>query len=557
MSYRTLDVDYKNKLLKIFDTGSEGHWLMEQDGQPFYYNSTFYEQFDLEKANCSIESWISIIHPLDRQIFKRNIYNMQTNSNSRIVSEYRVMNTRGHYVWIEESGTLVCDNDGKFLVGSHRDISDKKLMQDYMYQTAFFDPVSGQMNRSKLIKDLKSNLDMNSRPIVQVNLRRSRMYSRKHGDLVVDEIIGFLQDFSSKQNADWTRLYRISPDSYIIVFGKVIGTLDLLNLVRSVQPSFNDYCKFSKVFTGDELSVGGSYNSDSIEYDVVLDVLAKTCDFAERQCESRYAIYDDKVNTHIERFSSIQENLKNDIDAGKMSIAIQPIVCASTHKTLSYEVLVRWKHAYLGNVPPDEFIPLAEEQGLIHSLGYDVLRQASEFLNQYDRVYSDKIKVNVNVSALQIFRHDFADNAVSIISQFNLKPERFILEITESVLLDCNVSIFERLNYLKKLGFKLSLDDFGSGNSSVFSLFQLPFGQIKIDKILIKEATVNDSCKNFVRFLSEFGSSNNVEIVAEGIEDYSKSNLITGMGVTHLQGYAFGYPLDINQWKKFHAHEIL
>ncbi|EEX34305.1 MULTISPECIES: EAL domain-containing protein [Vibrio] len=542
-------LDQRVKLLNVFDTGSEGLWLMRMNGRIRYYNDDFYHQFDIVQEDADVEDWIRLIHPLDIETFRTQMHHHAMAKEERVVSEYRVQNRQGQYLWIEASGVMMVDEEGAFMVGCHRNISDRKLMQDYLYQTAYFDPVSGLMNRNKLRVDLlEERVDLEGQ-ILQLAIQRSHLYSRQYGQSVEDEFVSAIHAFMLKQNLESYTFYRLKSGVYAVLMSMNMSVNALRALAMKMRVFFADFGSSSKIFVGDELAIGGVFICQTTSAEKTLEILDKTCDYAGRQCAGRVAIYHGEVQQHIERFFTIQESLKSAIESQQISIALQPICLAGSMRTVSYEALARWTHPDIGSVTPDEFIPLAEEQGLIHALGLSVLEQACQFLSMSDRQGQPAIKVNVNVSALQIMRHDFAKKAMQVLRRQGLPAERITLEITESVLLDADESIVKKLYRLRALGFQLSLDDFGSGYSSVYGLFNLPFNQIKIDKLIISEAQHNRSCQAFIRFLTDLGEVNGIDIVAEGLEHQHQIDQCATLNVSHLQGFAIEHPAAITQWQ--------
>lgn len=232
-------LDQRVKLLNVFDTGSEGLWLMRMNGRIRYYNDDFYHQFDIVQEDADVEDWIRLIHPLDIETFRTQMHHHAMAKEERVVSEYRVQNRQGQYLWIEASGVMMVDEEGAFMVGCHRNISDRKLMQDYLYQTAYFDPVSGLMNRNKLRVDLlEERVDLEGQ-ILQLAIQRSHLYSRQYGQSVEDEFVSAIHAFMLKQNLESYTFYRLKSGVYAVLMSMNMS----VNALRALAMKMRVFCR--------------------------------------------------------------------------------------------------------------------------------------------------------------------------------------------------------------------------------------------------------------------------------------------------------------------------
>ena len=259
-------------------------------------------------------------------------------------------------------------------------------------------------------------------------------------------------------------------------------------------------------------------------------------------------MYTGEVKNSIDRYFAVIDALADAIENDEINIALQPIVDANTNKITSFEALARWTHSQLGVVRPDEFISIAEQQGHIASLGFAVLRQSCQFLVNYDLQHADRPLINVNVSVTQLLDGQFVNQVETIVRRIGLKPERIVFEITESHLLDFEQHSVEQLHALHSRGFHLSLDDFGSGFSSLTSLFRLPLLQIKIDKDLVWESLSSNTCRDLILYLVQHSRSNGIQLLAEGVETKEMQDAICNMGVSLLQGFGLYRPATANEW---------
>ncbi len=181
--------------------------------------------------------------------------------------------------------------------------------------------------------------------------------------------------------------------------------------------------------------------------------------------------------------------------------------------------MVRWRSKEFGEIYPDEFIPVAENKGLIVELGYQVFEKACQFIKSYRERYQNQVRVNVNVSVLQLLNSEFPNKIKAMADEVGVEPQAIVLELTETFILDNNQAAIAPLNTLSELGFALSLDDFGAGYSSLNCFFDLPMTQIKIDKSMAWKTLTNRSSHEYLKFLITMCREQNIEVVIEGIED--------------------------------------
>ena len=194
---------------------------------------------------------------------------------------------------------------------------------------------------------------------------------------------------------------------------------------------------------------------------------------------------------------------------------------------------------------PDEFIPVAENKGLIVELGYQVFEKACQFIKSYRERYQNQVRVNVNVSVLQLLNSEFPSKIKAMADQVGIEPQAIVLELTETFILDNNQAAIAPLNTLRELGFSLSMDDFGAGYSSLNCFFDLPMTQIKIDKSMAWKTLTNRSSREYLKFLITMCREQNIEVVIEGIEDAKMCDFFAEMGGDYLQGYWFSKPLAV------------
>jgi predicted signal transduction protein with EAL and GGDEF domain len=234
----------------------------------------------------------------------------------------------------------------------------------------------------------------------------------------------------------------------------------------------------------------------------------------------------------------IERALRPALENSELEVFYQPIVKAADHSVVGLEALVRWPSKSLGTVDPSLFVSVAEETGLIHELGQYVFQRVCQ-----DAARWPDLTVAVNVSPVQLRDPDFTTTIASIIDQHGLTPERFELELTEGILVKNPTLGKRKLDRLKEMGFKLSLDDFGTGFSSIGYLRQFPFDKLKIDRGFVREIGLNPTANALIQSLVSLGEAMDLSVVAEGIETKTQLDLLRALRCDYIQGYYFSKPI--------------
>jgi diguanylate cyclase (GGDEF)-like protein len=254
-------------------------------------------------------------------------------------------------------------------------------------------------------------------------------------------------------------------------------------------------------------------------------------------------LYDDAMSAELEARNTLERDLRVGIARGQLQLHYQPVFDVQTGAWRSVEALVRWRHPEKGLIPPDKFIPLAEETGLIAPLGEWVLRRAC-----WDaRSWPNDITVAVNLSPVQLKQNDLFHVIVSALSESGLPPQRLEIEVTESVLMERGVENSAFMNRLKQLGISLALDDFGTGYSSLSCLTAFPFDKIKIDKSFVSNLTKRNESSAIISSVVALARGLDMSVTAEGVETREQFELLRAVRVNFAQGYLLGRPVPIGE----------
>jgi diguanylate cyclase (GGDEF)-like protein len=333
-------------------------------------------------------------------------------------------------------------------------------------------------------------------------------------------------------------LARVGGDEFsVLVRGANVGELipsGAASLIHAADLPFS--------VSGFEFHVSVAVGYAVADSDVRAEEVLRRADLAMYQAKGsgdREAVaYHPNMETGALEKKQIEKALRPALERRELKLVYQPIVRASDHAIVGLEALARWPSKELGMVSPDVFIPVAEETGLIHDIGRYMFEQACE-----DAARWPGLCIAVNVSPVQLRDPSFCDDLVAILERYHLSPDRFELELTEGILVKNPTLAKRKLDRLKEVGFKLSLDDFGTGFSSIGYLRQFPFDKLKIDRCFVREIGLNPTANALIQALVSLGEAMELAVVAEGIELKTQLDLLRLLRCEFIQGYYFSKPL--------------
>lgn len=283
------------------------------------------------------------------------------------------------------------------------------------------------------------------------------------------------------------------------------------------------------------------------------DELLKQADIAmyQAKAEGRNTLrfFDPKMQAAINTRADLEAELRAAIEQNQFQLQYQ-VQVNSEGKTIGVEALIRWLHPERGMISPFDFIPLAEEIGLILPIGHWVLDTTCAQLKVWQQNPATKdLVIAVNVSAKQFHQDEFVTDLFAMINQHQINPEKLKLELTESILVSNISDIVSKMDILSKRGIQFSLDDFGTGYSSLQYLKTLPLNQLKIDQSFVRDITTDPSDRAIVRTIITMAYSLGIEVIAEGVETQEQKQFLTASGCNAFQGYLFSKPMPINQFQ--------
>ncbi|HEB82018.1 MAG TPA: EAL domain-containing protein [Gammaproteobacteria bacterium] len=428
-----------------------------------------------------------------------------------------------------------------------RQLNEKNEQLKHM---ALHDRLTGLSNRTLLSDRLEQLLRQSQRneqhfALLLIDLDRFKEINDTLGHQFGDKLLKQVSQRLLKSIREEDSVARLGGDEFAILLpqtGRAGAELIARRIIHTMEEPFiiDDVSTESRASIGIALYPEHGNNSDSLmQY-------ADVAMYQAKRSQTGYAIYDPQLNTHSVRRLRLMNDLREAIEQNRISIYYQPVLRASNRQVYCVEALARWLHPELGEITPDEFIPMAEQMGIIRRLSMQVLKQAiSDSVRWKKQGYQLSISINISTFCLQDI--SLVEKIKNILQHYNFDASMLQLEITESALMNDLSRAGKMLDQLRRTGLQLAIDDFGTGFSSLSYLKKLPVDAVKIDKSFILDMCSNNSDNAIVKSIIELGHNLQYRVIAEGIEDERTLEQLLQMRIDAMQGFYFSKALPADE----------
>ena len=471
---------------------------------------------------------------------------------SQIEKRYR--HRAGQDVWVLQSASLVRDMENKPLhfIFQIQDITDRKQAEEKIHYAAFHDALTGLPNRILLNDRLSIAVERARRhadyqfAVLFIDLDRFKIVNDSLGHQYGDELLVQV----SKRLRECVRavdtVARLGGDEFAILLDGIEGVENAAPTAERIQEQLT--APFSllghEVFISGSIGIAFSRNGYTQPEDVLRD--SDTAMYrAKSNGKARHEFFDQSMHSQALEQLQLENDLRRAIERREFQVYYQPIVSLSDQQIRGFEALVRWHHPQRGLVPPVEFVPFAEETGMITLIGLFVMSEACRQIAEWQRQFpaQQSLTISVNLSPRQLKEADVAERIGLILRESGLHPSCLRLEITEGLVMENTERAAQILASLKALGVQLSLDDFGTGYSSLSYLHRFPFDILKVDRSFVMRLGQDQSSNRIIKTILLLASEMNMSVVAEGVETVSQLEYLCQMGCPSGQGYLFSKPV--------------
>ena len=498
-------------------------------------------------------TWLEVLHPLDRDRFRASLDGVVEQRRGRLTQDFRLRNLDGNYLWFALKARPVVGSDGEVvrLVGTLTDVTDFKNAEERLLFDAVHDNLTGLPNRELFIDRLEAALgfaraEPQIRPsIVVIDLDRFKQVNDSVGIAVGDSILLTIARRLSRLLKPQDTLARLAGDQFALIVlserepARIVAFAETIRRTLRAPIAFNDREIFLTASIGLALAENQTQRTEEVLKDAELAMY-----YAKRIGGDRIEIFKPAMRSRKTDRLTMESELRRAIEREEIKVLYQPIVRLEDRAIAGFEALARWDHPKLGRLSPAEFISIAEEIGLIVDLGLFVLDHTARQLAQWQAATRarEPVFASVNVSSRQLLRHDLIQDLRSVLGRTALARGTLKLEITESLVMENPEHAAQMLTRIKELGAGLSLDDFGTGHSSLAYLQRFPFDTIKIDQSFVR-TTPRGTRPVILRSIIALAHDLGMEVVAEGAETDSDAVELYQLGCEYAQGFAFGEPM--------------
>jgi diguanylate cyclase (GGDEF)-like protein/PAS domain S-box-containing protein len=498
-------------------------------------------------------TWLEVIHTLDRDRFRASLDGVVEQRRGRLTQDFRLRTVDGHYLWFTLKARPVVGSDGEVvrLVGTLTDVTDFKNAEERLLFDAVHDNLTGLPNRELFIDRMEAafgfaRADPQIRPsIVVIDLDRFKQVNDSVGMAVGDSILLTIARRLSRLLKPQDTLARLSGDQFALIVlserepARIVAFAETIRRTLRAPIAFNDREIFLTASIGLALAENHAHRTEEVLKDAELAMY-----YAKRIGGDRIEIFKPAMRSRKTDRLTMESELRRAIEREEIKVLYQPIVRLEDRAIAGFEALARWDHPKLGRLSPAEFISIAEEIGLIVDLGLFVLDHTAKQLALWQAATRarEPVFASVNVSSRQLLRHDLIQDLRGVLSRTALARGTLKLEITESLVMENPEHAAQMLTRIKELGAGLSLDDFGTGHSSLAYLQRFPFDTIKIDQSFVR-TTSRGTRPVILRSIIALAHDLGMEVVAEGAETDSDAVELYQLGCEYAQGFAFGEPM--------------
>ncbi len=468
-----------------------------------------------------------------------------------VSGEHRYVRNDGEVVWGSLTLTRAAADSGARFIAVVQDVTQRKSLEKELLRQAFYDQLTGLANRSLFRDRVQHALSRVSRErdmvaVMFLDLDNFKGTNDTLGHAAGDDLLSMVATRLLNATRGCDTVARLGGDEFAVLLENVRGEEDATIVADRIELALNHPVQLSSGITvrvSASIGIARATAGDGVEE------LLRNADVAMYAAKSGtrggHVFFDASMHAALVDRVTLESDLRRALDAGEFWVAYQPIVSLDTHEVLGIEALVRWAHPTKGNVPPMDFISLAEETGLIIPIGRWVLRQACQRTAQWNARRTDghTFSVTVNLSVRQLESPSLVADVQAALADGGLAAEHLVLEITENALMHRTESTIERLHELKAIGVRLAIDDFGTGYSSLSYLQQFPVDILKIDRSFTDGLMRGSHDDALARTIIALGDLLTLRTIAEGVEHARQHSRLRDLGCDYGQGYLFSRPL--------------
>ncbi len=563
----------ENRLSQAQRIAKFGNWEWDLKTNSLYWSDEIYRILRLnpDEYKPSIEDFLRMIRSEDRDLVKDSL-NSVADQQTALSVDYQITLPNKTERSLHQQGEVFFDDYGhpQRMYGTIQDISERKKTEEQIRFLAYFDVLTGLPNR-QLFKEYATQALAQAQQkqekvgLIYLDLDQFKRINDTLGHTAGDELLVTIANFlkDSLRASDITAklninefstqpLSRLGGDEFTILLPGLIDNHQAASVAKRIMKRLNQPIRIEDQEFYVTSSMGiAIYPEDGNSLEALLKNADTAMYHAKEDGRNAYSFYAKKMSFRTIERLGLEAKLKKALEKDQLILHYQPQVDSITRELIGLEALVRWADPQKGLIPPGQFIPIAEETGLILPIGNRVLEIACAQAKAWQKNGYHPIPISVNISSHQFQQQNLLETVQQALHTSGLKPEYLELELTESAVMHNVEKTIATLQNLKKIGLKLSIDDFGTGYSSMSYLKRFPLDTLKIDRSFVKDITTDPNDAAIIKAIVALSKSLGLKTIAEGVETEEQANFITQEGCDQIQGYLISKPLPTDQITAF------
>ena len=535
---------------------NDGLWDWNLQTDEVYFSERWLEMLGLEAndADGTPDVWLGRVHPEDVDGLRDSLDLHLAGRTDQFEHQARILHRDGEYRWVLTRGIALRAEDGRAfrVAGSQSDITERKKAESKLVRDALYDPLTELPNRALFMDLLDRAIRRHRRrpdagfAVLFLDLDRFKLINDSHGHLVGDDLLNAFSERMKECLRLGDTVARMGGDEFTVLLEETVDVEEATAVAERILESLARPFEFAgrEVFTSASIGIAMSSRTYESPEDILRD--ADTAMYrAKAMGKAQHAVFDSKMHAEARSLLQMRTELRHAVERSELELQYQPIVDLFTGRLIGFEALVRWRHQERGLVWPEEFIPVAEENGLIEAISRWVLEHACRQTQQWriETPGAEDIAVSVNLSSRSFAHPRIVDLVADVLKETGLPASSLKLEVTESSIME-NESSADVLDKLKDLGVQLYLDDFGTGYSSLSYLQRFNVDALKIDKSFVQRVGTDEEPDEIVGAITSLAHNLGLKVIAEGVQTPAQLERLRELGCEFGQGYLFSRPLD-------------
>jgi|Deesub1362A_J573_1020465.scaffolds.fasta_scaffold00034_139 diguanylate cyclase (GGDEF)-like protein/PAS domain S-box-containing protein len=534
--------------LSILERFPNPVWRSGLKAEDNYFNQAWLEFTGFRPEETKGDGWLRAVHPDDREYVKQNICCGEKKSTKLL---YRLRHHSGQYRWVEEHCSALYSPAGEFsgYIRSCYDITEQRQREAEPGLVGAYDPLTGLPTKRLFAERLGLAISMAARKgryvaVLHVDLDHFKLLNEFLGYEMGDELLRAVSSRLLGCVRQGDTVARLEADEFLMALADMAHGQDAALVAQRVVNRLSSPFQIGdrELFLSASIGIA-LYPQDSREIAGLLSRADAAMYRARQMGGNTFMFFTTEMNEQIFRRLQMEDTLRRALQQKEFLLHFQQQVDASQMRPVGLEALLRWNHPTLGVLPPSDFIPVAEETGLILSIGEWVLREACKVYRQLAQRGLQPLRVAVNISQRQFKYLGLPGFIEKLLKAEDMPGHMLELEITESMVMSDPVQTSVTLHKLKELGVRVVIDDFGAGYSSISYLKRLPIDRVKIDKSFVHDMLQDAQSMAIVRTIIAMARSMDLEVMAEGVETKEQMEALKKEGCQLMQGYLFGRPM--------------